>query len=366
MPEIRPVRAADLPAVAAMFQRLLRHDGAPTPSLPDYFRTVFLDMPDFDPQLASRVHVRDDGVVNGFLGVLPLGMEIGGRPLRAAVCGTFMVEAHEQDPFAGARLLRDVLSGPQDLTFSETSNDVSTALWRQARAHVFPAYSLEWIRVLRPASFAAELAAGRFAALRLLKPLARPFDALARRGATGWIAYTPTAGRADSATDADASEDEVASLFPELLEQFSLRPVWSAEQLRLMLTHARRKAIHGGRVQRVVRTKAGKPLGLFLYYGDPGRIGRVVQILARPGHEGTVIDRMLRHADSRALAAIRGRTQPALLDAMLGRRFGFLHAASTVVHSRHAEVIDAFATGKAFANGFAGEGWTRLIGDRFD
>lgn len=366
MPEIRPVNAADLPAVAAMFQRLLRRDGTPTAALVDYLRDIFLDLPDFDPQLASRVHVRDDGGVTGFLGVLPLPMTFGSETLRAAVCGTFMVDAHEQDPFAGVRLLRDVLSGPQDLTFSETSNDVSTALWRQAKAQVFPAYSLEWLRVLRPASFAAELAAGRLAALRLLRPFGRPLDALARRSGASWIGYTSSAGRADALGDADASDDEVADMLPGLIDHFALRPAWTAEQLRSMLGHARRKAVHGGRVQRVVRTRAGKPVGLFLYYGDPGRVGRVVQIAARPGQEGAVIDRMLRHADARGLVAIRGRTQPALLDAMLGRRFAFLHAASTIVHARRPELLEAFALGKAFANGFAGEGWTRLIGDRFD
>jgi hypothetical protein len=371
MPEVRPVIEADIPAIAAMFQRILRRSSdAPTPALKAYLKAIFLDAADFDPELASKVHIRDDASVSGFLGVLPLVMEMDGKPLRAAVCGSFMVEAHEDDPFAGARLLREVLAGPQDLSFSETSNDISTAMWRRMRARVLPDYSLEWVRVMRPAAFATELAAARFKPIRALKSLAAPFDAMARRGGNhdehAWWNYRPLAGKADGFIDAEGSDEELAELIPGFLAPFALRPRWTPDQLRTMLSHARRKAVHGERVQRIVRTNAGKPVGMFLFYGDAGRIGRVVQIMAVPGQEGTVVDRLLRHADERGMAAMRGRTQPALLDAMIGRKFAFVHASSTVVHSQKPELIEAFASGRAFANGLAGEGWTRLIGDRFE
>lgn len=365
MPEIRPVSAQDLPAVAVLFQRLLRSNGVEPRALADYLKTLFLEGPNYDPDMPSKVHIRDDGTVSGFLGVFPLPMEYAGRTLRAAVCGTFMVDARQDDPFAGARLLRDVLSGPQDLSFTETSNDLSTALWQTVEGHVLPAYSLEWLRILRPASFVGELAAEQASMARMAAPLLRPFDALLRRGKAGWAGYVPETSRADAFNDADVSEDEAAELIPVFLRQFALRPQWSSERLRYMLTEARGKAIHGERVLRVVRARTGAPIGLFLYYGDARRIGRVVQILSLPGREGTVIDRMLRHADSRQMPALRGRAQPALLTAMMGRRIAFVHAASTVVHSRDPKLIEAFTSGKAFVNGLAGEGWTRLIGDRF-
>lgn len=369
MSGIRPVRQADIPAVASLFQRILRKERRPaSPALETYLGDLFLKAGSADPELASRVHVRADGRVSGFLGVLPLPMEFEGRRIRAAVCGTFMVEAHEDDPFAGARLLRDVLSGPQDISFSETSNDISTTMWRKARAHVMPDYSLEWLRILRPAAFAVEMAASRAGALRLFKPLAAPADALlARRSETqSWIAYRPLAGKADAFLDEDATNVEAAAVIPELLAPFTLRPSWPAETLSVMLEHARQKANHGARVQRIVRARSGKIVGLYIYYGDPGRIGRVVQIMAVPGEEGTVIDRLLKHAHGRRMVAMRGRTQPALLEAMIGRKFGFVHASSTVVHSRDPQLLQVFQSGRAFVNGLAGEGWTRLIGDRFD
>ncbi|MFE0018215.1 hypothetical protein ACFWXH_25455 [Mesorhizobium sp. NPDC059054] len=366
MPEIRPVTAQDLPAVAALFQRLLRSNGVDPRALADYLKTLFLEGPNYDPELASKVHVRDDGTVSGFFGIFPLAMEHAGRTLRAAVCGTFMVDARKDDPFAGARLLRDVLSGPQDLSFTETSNDLSTALWQKVNGHILPDYSLEWLRILRPVSFVADSVAKRVPGARLLTPLLRPFDALAQRAKSDWYGYVPEVSRADAFTDGDVSEDEAAEIIPTFLRQFALRPQWDAERLRYMLAEARRKVIHGERVLRVVRARSnGAPIGLFLYYGDRGRLGRVVQVLSLPGREGLVIDRMMRHADSRNMPALRGRTQPALLGAMMGRKIAFVHAASTIVHSRDPKLIEAFTSGQAFVNGLAGEGWTRLIGDRF-
>ncbi|KQY13914.1 hypothetical protein [Rhizobium sp. Root482] len=369
MSEIRLFDEGDLPAVAGLFQRRLRKQKAPaSPSLQAYLKTIFLDRREADDPIASKVHVRADGRVSGFLGVLPMPMEFNGEPLRAAVCGTFMVDGHDDDPFAGARLLRDVLSGPQDLSFSETSNDISTGMWRKMRAIAPPSYCLEWLRVLRPAAFGLEMAAGRLGALRVLRPLAISVDALSGRRGEGqsWSRYRPTADKADGFSDTDASEAEFIALVPELLAPFELRPRWSSVQLEEMLVHSRRKALHGERVLRIVRARTGKAVGAFLYYGDRGRVGRVVQIMALPGLEGIVIDRLLKNAYERDMAALRGRVQPALLDAMLGRKFAFVHASSTVLHSRRPELLKTVAAGHGFFNGLAGEGWTRLIGDRFD
>ena len=70
MPEIRPVTAQDLPAVAVLFQRLLRSDGVEPHALADYLKTLFLEGPNYDPEMPSKVHIRDDGTVSGFLGVV--------------------------------------------------------------------------------------------------------------------------------------------------------------------------------------------------------------------------------------------------------------------------------------------------------
>lgn len=370
MSEIRPLRESDIPSVANLFQRMLRKSRNPaSPSLERYLKSVFLAGPDQDPEIVSQVHVRDDGVVSGFIGVLPLPLLFNEKPLRGAICGTLMVDGHEQDPFAGARLMRAFVAGPQDISLTETANDVSTAMWRKLRATVLPDYSLEWLRIIRPAGFCVEMAASATRAARLLAPFAKPLDALVRRRAAEEPRWTdvPTRGRAGNAVTTKEADDETTTeLFAQFTSGFAIRPQWRPESLRRMVSESRRKALYGEMVRRVVTTPGGRPSGLFLYYGDPGRIGRVVQILAAPGQTGAVIDSMVNHAAESGIVALRGRTQPTLLDAMLGRRFAFVHASSSIVHARDPALIEPFRCGNAFFNGFAGESWSRLIGDRFD
>lgn len=368
MSSVRSFEAGDVDAVADLFQRLLRKTAEPAnDDLKTYLRTLFIDFPAAEPDLRSRVHVRTDGSVSGFLGVLPVEMEFEGRRLKAANCGTFACDDREEDPFAGARLLRDVLAGPQDLSFTETSNDVSTDMWRSMRATVLGPHSLEWLRMIKPASFALKATAGRLSALRLFNPLARAADAiLCRRGEKqNWSHYIPLAGKADAFVDEAVSDAEFADLCRQFVRHFPLRPAWDTPVLETMLGHATRKALHGERIQHVVKTRTGKAVGLYLYYGNPGDIGRTVQIMAAPGQEAIVIDRLMRDAHARGLVAIRGRTQPTLLQAMIGKKCAFLHTSSTIVHSRDPALLDAMANGRGFLNGLAGEGWTRLIGDRF-
>ncbi|KAA3499717.1 hypothetical protein J8N08_20170 [Agrobacterium tumefaciens] len=369
MSEIRSFIADDLVSVADMFHRFLRKkDGAATDDLTSYLRAVFLENSNINPDIHSKVYVRDDGRVSGFLGVLPVAMELNGRNIQAAVCSSFVAEDRETDPFAGARLLREVLGGPQELTFGETINDVSADMWKTMRGQLLASYSLDWLRILRPASFGLEIAADRFSStFRALTPFSKIIDrTISARGHGRALSYYAShPDKVDSFTDDDASDTEFARLARELVGHFPLHPVWTEESLLHMLQHAKCKRLHGEPVQRIVRARGGRAVGLFLYHGNPTGIGRTLQIMAVPGQEQIVIDRLIRNAYDRGLAAIRGRTQPALLRAMLGKKCTFLHASSTIVHSRNADLLKAATDGTAFFNGFCGESWTRLIGDSF-
>jgi len=364
MSSVRPLARSDLPTVAEMLQRILRKTQAPvTPALESYLAEIFLDGPHRDPEIKSHVYLRDDGRVAGFIGALALPMVIEGKAVRGALCGTFMVDGHAEDPFAGARLMRAFLAGPQDISLTETANDISTAMWRKLNGTVLPGYSLEWLRVLRPAEFLVEAAKGFFGAARIASPVARLVDVFFRPGKVQSRFFSLPANTLPSE---EADDQRTAALFSRFIEPYAARPQWEEASLRRMIAESQRKALYGTMVRHAVTTRDGRPVGLFLYYGDPGRIGRVIQILAAPGQTGAVIDSMLAHAARRGLAALRGRTMPTLIEAMLGQPFLFVNAGSSMVHARDASLLEPFRAGKAFFNGFAGESWSRLIGDRFD
>ncbi|TIM19561.1 MAG: hypothetical protein E5Y61_34245, partial [Mesorhizobium sp.] len=145
-----------------------------------------------------------------------------------------------------------------------------------------------------------------------------------------------------------------------LTAQFALRPNWAAGQIHHMLTDAAQKPELGELVYVSVASPVGTNVGAFAYHARAGGIGRVLQILALPGQAGSVIDCLIDDAAVRGVSGLRGRIQPALLEAMLGRRIAFLTVASTVVHSRDPELLDAMKNSQAFLNGLAGEQWSRL------
>lgn len=371
MSAVRPLAIADVPAVAGLFQRVFREGkGSPPESLALYLRRHYLESPEHDPEIAPLVHVEDDGRISGFIGVNLLPMIHEGRRLRAAICGSLMVETRTEDPMAGARLLKAFLAGPQDLSFSETASEVSTQMWTRLQGVVLPQYSLDWVRVLQPAGFALALASSRIGLARGLAPLARMVDSRRRKrmeaNALRWSGVPESWSVRGGLKVAELDRAAFAGLVAPLTAQFALRPDWSEAELGRLLSEAADKPEYGPAVFASVVTPGGKPIGAFAYHLHPGGIARVLQVLALPGQAGPVIDSLIGDASGRGAVGLRGRTQPALLEAMLGRRIAFTHLASTVIHARDAALIEAFRNGQGFVNGLAGEHWSRLIGGRFD
>lgn len=362
MAEIRPLRPEDIGNVAQLFQTVFRDPAsAPPPGLVSYLRRLYLEMPGFEPEVHSLVHEDDAGAITGFIGVNMLRMRYRERSLLAAVCGSLMVKDHEAAPMAGARLLRAALAGPQDLTLSGTANAVSTRMWCSLRSVTLPFYSLDWTRIIRPASFAADKAARTVKAARFIMPVARGIDHILRRH----TALVPA--RQGSLSASQIGREQFAALVEPLTRHYTIRPDWADGQLDAILADAERKSLYGEVVFCQATTTAGVPVGAFLYHLRPGGVARVLQVLARPGQAGAVLDCLTYDAARRGAIGLRGRTQPALVEVMYGRRMFFTYPpATSVVHSREAALVEACRAGDIFFNGLVGEDWSRLMGDRFD
>lgn len=351
-------------AVAALFQRTFRDPRRAAPAdLADYFRSLYLDTPHRDPEIGPLVFTGPAGAVEGFVGILPSRMTVGGRSVRAAVAGTLMVDRPGDNPLAGARLLRAFFSGPQDLSLTESANPLSQAMWRQLGARSVPGCSLEWLRVLRPAGFAVAAAAETARAVAVLGPVGGVIDAVVSRAGLNRFAPASDARRGRPGIDVD--EEAFADAFRTLTESFAVRPDWDADQLAWRLGHAALKKRHGPRVLRVIPGRGGAPAGCYAYYGRPRGIAWVLQMLARPGDYGRVVDDMLAHAHDNGCAAVRGRIMPGLSDALFTRRCLFLHRSAAMYRTADAELAACLERGDALITGLAGESWTRLIGHEF-
>ena len=365
MSEIRELQASDIPALSKIFLRVFRAPKAQvTETLSRYLQHFYLEAPGQDMGLSSLVHIGDSGEMNGFIGVTGLPMVFEGRRLRAAICGSLMVEGRETDPMAGARLLKAFLAGPQDLSLSETASEVSESMWRKLRGKALPQHSLDWLRIIRPAGFFVELGRGRLGAARLLHPFARQADNVLRRrmrpGDLRWSGVPAARNGQGNFKAVEVDAAAFAELFTRLVASFRLRPDFTPEQLAYVLREIALPRVEGSAVFCRVETRTGALAGGFVYHGDAGRVARVLQILAVPGQEQQVVDCLIEHAADRGAVAVRGRTQPALLDAMLGKRIAFTHLASTVIHTKDPALMQAFQAGEGFFNGLAGESWSRL------
>lgn len=350
-----------MPAIASLFQNTFRkRTSKPSQALIDYLRDLFLAHPWRDDAIASRAFV-DHGRVIGFIGLVPLRMVWRGQAVRAAVAVASMVENPKAHPTVGARLVRAVLQGPQDLTLSESASPLSRRLWEQLRTASDPAYNMDWMKVLRPAAFPLAFAAHKTRGPRWLQRMAAPADWLLAR--PGQDTAPAALGRGLAGRDATATE--IADAIPQFLPAYRLRPDWDSPTLRWMLRHAEVKEHYGTLAGRLVFDLRGRCVGASLYYRGGRGLGLVLQMLAQPDATAAVLADLCANARQNGVAALKGRAQPEFLDSLLRARCLFWNGGSTLAHSTNSEMIADFKSGQALVTGLAGESWTRLIGGEF-
>jgi hypothetical protein len=358
---IRAFAAEDAPAVAQLVRSTFyRVASTPLDDVSRRLSDTFLNHPWAEPDLPSLVYEGGDGAVRGFLGCYPLRLTLRGRSLRGAVASCMTVADHAGDPLAGVRLLRAFTGGPQDLSLTETSNALFRGLWMRAGGIPTPAYSMTWLRVFRPARFALTRVENRLPAVRWTRPVAALGDRIAAK--LDLSSLRPPAEDAH-VTALDAPTDALIDCARTLTDASDLRPAWDDAVLAWLLGQAETKARYGAFIRRIVHDRRGRGIGAYLYHGRAGDIAHVLQIFAEPAHAAAVTRDLLRHADAAGCVAVRGRTQPWLLDALLTEGCVMLQRSFTMVHSRSTEVLETIQGGQAFLNGLAGEGWTPLIGN---
>lgn len=357
---VRALAGGDLSQVTAIYNRVfLKNNQPPSARLLSLLKDQFL--PD-GVGTGSLVYVRDEAVI-GFVGSIPMTMAISGREVSVAVLTSLMMDDHESDPMGGAKLIRAMVSGPQDLTISETASPTSVAMWRQLRGTVLPGYSLDWLKILSPAGFVMARAANKAKLAQAAAPLARMIDsAISRRlvGPLHWRTYMDVGAK--GFTSEDVSPADLAKIVDDLSSSYAARPVWSDGALTKRLAAASSKPLFGPAVSRVVLDRGAHPIGAFIFYGVTGGIGQVLQVLARSGRLGPVLDELFRCAALTGIVALRGRSDPTLLDGLLGRHCTFTNTSTTVAIARDKTLLDPLIQGQALITGLAGESWSPLVG----
>ena len=347
MPDIRELERADLPAVAGLLGANLQVWSGDADSL----AATFFDHPWADQELPSFVAVDDVGEVFGFIGAQARRLQFDDRTLRGVCCTQLVVAPDHRQGAAGALLIGRLLSGPQDLTWSDSATDLVARIWRLYGGHLDHARACDWVLVARPERWLRSLIAAtvrRRTVRRDLAPVgALPFHAVGPR----------VARRAFPKPSADvvgegASTQAVIEHRAEIAN--GLRVAVDHDERHLEHLFGLVEATDGPVIRRLVR-RSGRPIGWYAYLPRRGGVSRVLHLAASEHNSGAVLGELVDHARAGGSAVVAGRAEPHLMRS-LGGRFAVLGLARTpIFHTKDPQLAAALATSSSLLTRLDGE-----------
>src|SRR6476661_953957 len=244
MTDIRPFERSDVEGVLALLEARLpwwTHDES-------FLEQTLIDSPWADPELPSLVAVDDEGGILGFIGSQVRRLKLDDRELRGICCAHLTVSSDPKAGPAGALLLRRLLSGDQDLTWTDSPTEGVVRMWRAFGGHLDHPRSCDWMLVLRPFRWArAAVAAGSRHAVRDVVPVAAlPAHASGRRFFPRAFPSLPPGVSGEDATAAAIVEQ-----LPAIARGFRLRIDYDQPYLEQLFTQV--EASMGPFVRRLVR-----------------------------------------------------------------------------------------------------------------
>ncbi len=273
------------------------------------------------------MYQNDVGRIIGFLGIHVRHLRFDGRPIRLACAGPLVTEPEARRRAAGGVLGHHFFAGPQELSISDGTNDVSRRLAEAGGAQTAYLGSINWTRPLRPASYASDAVLGerrpRWASA--LRPLC---------AATDW-----------------------AVSLPSVMRSFRCHPDYTEAFLRWAFFEMEQVAVRGRLIRSLVRDHNGQVLGWYIYYLNTGSVCWAIQIAAKRGRIDTVIDHLFHHAYTHGGAAVRGRVEPHLLEALSRRRCLLRYYGGSIVHTRDSALLAAALSRDSFLTYLEGEWW---------
>jgi hypothetical protein len=352
---IRPLQREDLPAVARLYERVMRSGSRiPPPGLVPYFERTLLDYPWCDLDFPPLVYTEGEERVVGFLGAYARRLRFDGRSIRMVCSGQLVADPDARAPGVGALLLRKCLAGPQELTITDGATDTVRELWERLGGQTLSAASTDWVRPLRPWGLGAEVLGRRTDSDRVrrgARALAPPLDGITAR-LSGRLRPTRPDTIAEALTPASLAELLVA-----FDVEVALRPDYDEAFLGWLFEELRRVPQRGTPVERLVRHPDGRPAGWYVAFIRPGGISHALQVAGARESLGAVLDQLVWEAARSGSTAVRGRVEPRLLPFLRDRRC-LLHPSEwALVHGRDPELLRALAFGHALLTRLEGEWW---------
>ena len=363
---VRCMREEDLPEIASLFERIHRSGSRlAAPGLMAVFLRTLLLTPWLDPEIPSLVY-EANGAVMGFVGLHVRRITFDGRPYRMAFPAHLMADPDQRGMPAGALLLRRALDGPQDVTTS-TAGSAVARMWERLGGVTVGVPSVGWARAFRPAALLGRLAAehaGRPAAARRCAPVLDLVDRVAAPRVMSFATHLGGRGQAVTATDPAAGTTvepltarHVVEHGPELARRARMRVAYDEPFLEWLFGEMQAVTGRGELVRRLVRGPDGRVLGWHVSFLHRTRVSRVLQVVAREGATGVVLDHLFDEAARCGTPAVRGRLESWLLPALWERPCLLLRETRDLAHSRDPQLLEPIRLGEALFTPMDGEAW---------
>jgi hypothetical protein len=353
--EIRALERADLPEASALFERVMDvGTRRPASATAEFLGRTLFDAPWADPDLPSLVAVDKRGRIVGFIGAEVRRMRFGERVIRAVWCQHFVTDPAARHLGAGALLLRRMLGGTQDATFTDNASDVVRQMWVRLGGDVLHLKGIHWVRVFRPWHVAASLARApaRPRLRAALSRLPRPLDAATDATAGRFLRPAPV-----DAASAPLTPRTLLEVLPDVAKRLVLHSDYDEPFLEWLFGELVGVERRGRLVAQLVEAPAGQPLGWYLYYLRQGGRSEVLQVAADERDVGRVLDHLLDHAYAHGSAALRGRLEPGLEEPSVRRRSLLWYRGGALIHSRDPELVRAVHSEKSLVTRLEGEWW---------
>jgi hypothetical protein len=301
---MRPIRTFtknDIPQVVKLFQKAFFNNGQTAPSssnLSAYFEETFFHTPwtekGAEEEIRSLVYETGDGAIVGFIGIIPRRMLLYGCPIRVATSMHFMVEPGSRSTLAGVQLLKTFFSGPQDLSLTDSAGALGRKIWEGLGGATALAYSINWVRLLRPSRYVLRLLARKNRLLRLFAALLRPLcsivDAMASRALPHRFGKPVTSLHAK-----DLDQETLLAGITQFPSSYALRPDYDPDSLFWLLAKADELARPGELRKVALHNADGEFVGWYLYELSEDGMGEVLQIVGRRKSFGEVLDHLFYH-----------------------------------------------------------------------
>ena len=334
MTEIRELRAGDLPAVGDLLDRVLPGWSGDR----RFLAATMFDHPWADPEVGSLVATDAADAVIGFIGVQARRLRHGDRRLRGACCSHLVVDKQRNPGPAGALLMGRLLAGPQDLTWSDSANEITVRIWRTFGGDLDHVRACDWMLVVRPLGWAGSLT-GSLLRRQHIDRRHAPVGALPAQMFRRAAQELPP----DLAA-ADASPAEVVEQLPGWMPRTVLRGDYDEAHLKHLLGLVRGRL--GDPVSRIVSLR-GRPVGWYVYVPQRASASRVFHLSGVDRHLDLVLGELLADARRRGSRVLAGRFEPHLGKPLRERMAAIGLARQPVIHAKDPELRAQLATGSA-------------------